>query len=147
MPRRRQPMAPTPRAGVTMADPELTGGCLCGAVRYRITAAPVEASVCHCRSCRRGAGAEAVAWATVPKAEFELAGTLARFASSPGIARGFCPTCGTSVTFDDGGETIDVTVASLDDPEAIRPDREVWLEHRLSWVAVDSSRARFPRGS
>jgi hypothetical protein len=130
-----------------LAHRELGGGCLCGAIRYRIAAAPVSASICHCRTCRRAAGAEAVAWATVPKSGFELSGGPTVFASSPGIARGFCPTCGTAITFDDGGDNIDVTVASLDDPEAIRPDREIWLEHRLSWVAVDPSRAHFPRGS
>jgi hypothetical protein len=129
-----------------MAGPEYTGGCLCGAVRYRITAAPVSVGICHCRTCRRAAGAEAVAWATVPRSGFELAGRMTIYASSPGIARGFCPTCGTAISFDDGGESVDVTVASLDDPEAIRPDREIWLEHRLSWVAVDPARAGFPRG-
>jgi hypothetical protein len=125
---------------------ELTGGCFCGAIRYRIGAAPASASICHCRSCRRAAGAQAVAWATVPKSGFELSGSMTLFASSPGIARGFCPTCGTAITFDDSGDSIDVTVASLDDPEAIRPDRETWLEHRLSWATVDPARKPFTRG-
>ena len=49
----------------------LTGGCLCGEVRYRITQAPVEALYCHCRMCQRAHGASVIAWLTVPLAAFE----------------------------------------------------------------------------
>ena len=51
-----------------------TGGCLCGAIRYRITGAPVEALYCHCRMCRRAHGAPVVAW-------FETADRLPRYAA------------------------------------------------------------------
>ena len=129
-----------------MTPSALEGSCLCGSLRYRITAPPASVAICHCRTCRRAAGAEAVAWATVAKSGFALTGPITRFASSPGITRGFCPTCGTSITFDDGGDSIDVTVASLDDPGALRPSKEIWLEHRLSWVATDPARAQFSRG-
>lgn len=127
-----------------MAD--LPGGCLCGAVRYRMHRAPLSAGICHCVTCRRAAGAGSVAWATLPKADFEMTGEMAVHASSPGILRGFCPTCGTSLTFDDGSETIDVTLASLDDPEAVRPTKEIWLDHRVSWVATDPDLEHRPRG-
>jgi len=52
-------------------DEILTGGCLCGDVRYRITAAPVEALYCHCRMCQRAHGAPVIAWLTVPVTAFE----------------------------------------------------------------------------
>ena len=60
-----------------------TGGCLCGAVRYRITAAPVEALYCHCRMCQRAHGAPVIAWLTVPLDSFAVtAGNPAAYPSS-----------------------------------------------------------------
>ena len=114
----------------------LSGGCLCGAVRYR-AAGPVRArALCHCRSCRVGAGGTSVAWATVPLATFAFEGDEpARFASSPGVTRTFCGRCGTSLTyFHDGrpGE-IDITTVTLDDPEALAPVKEIFTAERVSW--------------
>jgi hypothetical protein len=131
-----------------MADAlPLTGGCLCGAIRYRIEAPVLSCGICHCGSCRRAAGAESVAWLTVAREGFRLvAGALATYASSPGVERGFCPRCGTSLTFRRrSDESIDITVASLDDPEAAPPRAEWWLEHRLSWNPANPDLAGFPR--
>jgi hypothetical protein len=77
-----------------------------------------------------------VAWITVRRAELSiLSGTPAVFLSSPGVTRQFCSRCGTALTYASNrhADTIDVTTASLDDPEAFPPTAEVWLEHRLSW--------------
>src|SRR5215472_13101113 len=64
-----------PRRG-TEGDHDMTeilsGGCLCGEIRYRISAAPVEALYCHCRMCQRAHGAPVIAWLTVPLAAFEV---------------------------------------------------------------------------
>lgn len=115
--------------------PPLDGGCLCGAVRYRIDGPVRGADICHCRSCRRAAGAGSVGSLTVAGADFcLLAGALATHASSPGVARGFCPRCGTSLTCAARPDEIDVTLASLDAPERVRPTAEWWLAHRLSWT-------------
>ncbi len=119
-----------------MAPLPLAGGCLCGAVADAIDAAPTSVMVCHCATCRRAAGAPSVAWATVPAAGFALtAGAPAEYASSPGVIRTHCAACRTSLTFRRDGGDIDVTLASLDDPEALPPDYEGWLSHRLSWEA------------
>jgi len=127
--------------------PPLEGGCLCRIVRYRIAAAPVSVSICHCFSCRRAAGAPSVAWAVIPAEGFAFtAGGPARFASSPGVERTHCARCGTSLTFQSATDCIDVTVASLDDPEALTPDHEIWLAHRLSWQAVDPRRPGHAEG-
>jgi hypothetical protein len=126
----------------------LQGGCLCGAVRYRIDAAPLEAGICHCATCRRAAGAQSVAWVTVPAEGFAwTAGRASEFASSPGVVRTHCAACGTSLTFRATPDAIDVTIASLDDPKAVPPTKEIWLSHRLSWEAIDASRERFPESS
>ena len=126
----------------------LEGGCLCGAVRYRIDSLPVEAGICHCITCRRAAGAQSVAWATVPAAGFAwTAGRPAGFASSPGVTRTHCAVCGTSLTFQSGPDSIDVTMASLDDPAAVTPAKEGWLSHRLSWEPVSPDLVHFPEGT
>ena len=76
-------------------DEILTGGCLCGEVRYRITAAPVEALYCHCRMCQRAHGAPVIAWLTVPLAAFEVSsGNPVAYRSSAKAFRHFCGACG-----------------------------------------------------
>lgn len=78
----------------------LTGGCLCEAVRYRITADSVAALYCHCRMCLRAHGAPVVAWMTVPVAGFEVtAGAPAAYRSSEPAFRHFCGRCGTPLTW------------------------------------------------
>ena len=116
------------------------GGCLCGAVRYRMTGTPVHSAICHCRTCRRASGAPTVAWVTVKRAQFEiLAGKPRAFQSSPGVIRQFCGTCGTALTYEnsDSPSTIDLTTLSLDEPNRFPPTKEVWVEHKVSWQLTD----------
>ena len=112
-----------------------TGGCLCGRIRYAISMPDGfhDTAHCHCRMCQRGVGATVVTWTTVPKPAFAwTAGAPAEYRSSPGAIRTFCPGCGTSLTFvEDALDTLDVSVASLDDPEAAPADRNIWTESRL----------------
>lgn len=132
-----------------MAD-ALDGGCLCSALRYRITGEPLAASLCHCRSCRLAAGATPVAWIVAASRDFAfIAGQPACFRSSPQVVRTFCKSCGTTLTYqhDESPQTVDITTATLDDPERCAPTREVWLEHRLAWVAIKRHLAQYPRDS
>ncbi|UFN47125.1 GFA family protein [Roseomonas sp. OT10] len=118
----------------------LQGGCLCGQVRYEAEGAPFHPTICHCGMCRRAAGAPMVAWFSVPREGFRwVAGEPARYASSPGATRCFCRRCGTSLTFAAAQtpDEIDVTTASLDDPEAVPPRDHTHVATRLSWVATD----------
>lgn len=114
----------------------IKGGCYCGAVRYRADGPPRVAANCHCADCRRAAGAQAVAWVTFPETSFAwVQGEPVTFASSPGVRRTFCGRCGTSLTYahDERQGEIDVTTASLDDPEAFPPEKSVFAEQKLSW--------------
>jgi len=134
----------------------IEGGCLCGAVRYTLRAVPSDVAHCHCRICRRSAGAAFVTWATVPRTDLAVTGEPRWFRSSRLARRGFCPTCGTQLFFaqeiadpavaadlplaeappadPNGASTIDVTVASLDDPDAVRPVRNIWVGSRPAFL-------------
>jgi hypothetical protein len=117
----------------------LRGCCLCGQYRYEI-AGPISCeTVCHCASCRRAAGAPAVAWLTVPRSRFRtLSGSLTRYRSSPQVLRGFCAACGTSVSYEHDlrADELDLTIASLDDPEACPPRDHTWCEDGLSLLKL-----------
>ncbi|HUG23372.1 GFA family protein [Piscinibacter sp.] len=126
------------------------GGCLCGAVRYRAIGELLSSSVCHCRSCRRASGAPSVAWFVVRNTQFTVvSGQVSSFRSSPPALRSFCGQCGTPLTYqhDDNPGTVDITTATLDDPELVPPTHEIWLSHRISWAASDPEVEHCPRGS
>ena len=136
---------------MTQEQRSATGGCLCGAVRYRIEGAPRSTSLCHCRSCRLATGGPSLAWAIFfeeAKVSFER-GAPAIYESSPGVERGFCARCGTSLTYRRANRPglFDVTTASLDDPEIFPPTKEIWVEERLSWVAPNPSLPQFAQFS
>jgi hypothetical protein len=124
------------------------GGCLCGAVRYRASGAESNPTLCHCNSCRRAAGAPVVAWVTFPPAAFSFTqGEPARHRSSPPVERTFCPTCGTSLTYQhaDFPNEVDVTIASLDDPSAFPPADHTWTDERIAWLELGDGLPRHPR--
>lgn len=127
----------------------IDGGCLCRAIRYRVAGAPLSSIICHCMTCRRVSGAPTVAWLTVDRAQFQfLSGSASIHLSSRDVVRRFCGNCGTPLTYENSGSpnTIDITTASLDDPNACPPSMEVWLEHRLNWQIPNQDLGQFDRG-
>ncbi len=115
----------------------LTGGCLCGAIRYQTDGAPFHESICHCSLCRRSSGAPFVAWFSVPRASATLtSGAPAWFHSSIYGERGFCAQCGTSLFFRsaDLPDEIDITTASLDDPGLLPPRDQLYTATRIQWI-------------
>jgi len=121
------------------------GGCLCGAVRYKVTGAPSWSGICHCRACRKASGAPSVAWLTFERGNFMLLqGDPGRFVSSNAVVRTFCTACGTPLTYTTGDRAgeIDVTTMSLDDETMFAPTVEIWIAHKVSWEAADPGRPR-----
>ena len=114
----------------------LEGGCLCGAVRYRIAGNAFHRTLCHCTDCRRASGAPAVAWFSVTPETFEVVeGSPQRYRSSASATRSFCAACGTSLTYrSDNLPEIDVTTCSLDAPEALPPEDQTFVRSRLTWM-------------
>lgn len=114
---------------------ELTGGCQCGAVRYRLLEAPTGASICHCRMCQKAFGSYFAPLAGVPPGKLEWTrGRPAIYRSSEAAERGFCAACGTPLTFAyvDKGR-IAVSLGSLDDPARVTPARAYGAESRVAF--------------
>ena len=117
------------------AEPVHTGGCQCGAVRYRAKTTPQGAHLCHCRMCQKASGNYFMPLASVPESEFEVTrGTVSWFFSSDVVKRGFCSACGTPLFFKDiAGDSIAIMLGSLDDPKAIRPETQSDLYAAMPW--------------
>lgn len=131
-----------------MTNTDLTGGCFCGAVRYRVTGAPMAVSHCHCRDCRRATGAAFMTWMTLSSADFAYTeGAPTEFHSSENGRRAFCAICGTSIAYrsETHAEEIDVAAATLDDPEAVTPDDHLWIGSKLSWIEPGDDLPRLER--
>jgi len=125
----------------------LGGGCYCGQVRYETGARPFHETVCHCRDCRRVVGSASVAWFSVPRASFRFtSGMPTSFRSSPHVTRRFCGACGTSLTFEHDAlqDEIDITTASLDDPDAAPPKDHVHTATKPLWAVLHDGLPSYP---
>jgi len=133
-----------------MAEDAITGGCLCGAIRYVARTRPTISMICHCRSCRRAAGSPAVAWLTFAARDVEIVrGTPHAFHSSPPVTRTFCAGCGTPLTYVSTArpEEIDVTTASLDRPERFPPTYHAWRGDGIDWARFADDLPTYIRSS
>ncbi|HEY1431516.1 MAG TPA: GFA family protein, partial [Stellaceae bacterium] len=110
------------------------------------TAAPVEAQYCHCRMCQRAHGAPVIAWLTVPLEGFAVTkGNPVAYRSSAKAFRHFCGNCGTPLTWReaDNPRRIDISIASLDKPEAVAPTMHVWTDSRIPWFETADHLPRY----
>lgn len=126
---------------------ERTGGCLCGAVRYRTQGPPAWVAHCHCTSCRRTAGAAFVTYAGFKRPNFEFTkGTPRVFESSPGVLRSFCGACGTPLTYEGARwpDEVHIFVCTLDQPDSLAPQAHVYTSEAMPWVHLDDNLPRFP---
>lgn len=122
-----------------MADETIEGGCFCGALRYSIKGPVAHVVNCHCTMCRRTSGAPFVTWLVAPIQNFTYTqGTPKTLQSSEDGQRFFCETCGTPVACINGkaAEHVDITLGSLDHPEAYAPNMESFTDTKLAWVQV-----------
>ena len=126
----------------------LQGGCMCGAVRYEASGEPFNATLCHCVDCRRASGAPALAWFSVRGDTLRWTqGMPARNASSPGVERLFCARCGTQLTWHGAGapDEIDITLCSLDDPDAIAPADHTFASQQVRWLHLEDALPRYAK--
>jgi hypothetical protein len=126
------------------------GGCLCGAIRYRATAPPLRAVICHCSLCRRHSGAPALAFVHFPVASFRWLGAEPSwYRSSRYAERGFCARCGGTIGMREEvlADRVQVCVGSLDEPGRIRIDDHVWTGEQIPWFEIDDDVPRFRESS
>lgn len=125
---------------------KVVGGCHCGAVRYALARKPSASMICHCRTCRGVSGGPVLAWVSVESGAFEITkGKAKQYASSKNVQRQFCGRCGTQLTYarTDEPDSIDITTASLDDPNAFPPTHHSWLKHDLDWIKFGDGLATY----
>jgi hypothetical protein len=129
---------------------EITGGCLCKAVRYKATAAPVAARACWCRVCQYiGAGSGTVN-AIFKRDTMTITGEMKQLDliadSGNHMHRSFCPKCGTHLfnQADERPNFIVVRVGTLDDPEIGKPSTTIWTDAAPSWACINPDLPKFP---
>ena len=108
-----------------------TGGCQCGAVRYRSQSLSA-ASICHCRMCQKAFGNFYAPLVTSKNLQWTR-GEPKYFKSSDKVTRGFCGDCGTPLTYDWGGD-VEIAIATLDDPTQAPPVTQVNTTDKLAFV-------------
>lgn len=133
-----------------MSDKTLpvSGGCLCGAVRYEAGVPPERAHYCHCRMCQKAFGNVFAMFADFPTDEFRVTrGEPKFYKSSAWAERGFCADCGTPLMFryltpGPLSGRIGVSIGSLDHPEDAPPEHHWGIESQVPWLAIDDGLPR-----
>jgi hypothetical protein len=136
-----------------MAEPAATsdvrtGGCRCGAVRFRVAGNPIWVAHCHCKDCRRSTGAPFVTWSGFAPAAFRWEGVAPQdYASSPGVVRSFCPRCGTPLAFSGARwpNEIHLLVGTFDDPASLEPRGHVYVQDQMPWIKLADGLKRFAK--
>jgi hypothetical protein len=126
---------------------ERSGGCLCGAVRFRIKGEPTASRLCWCRDCQR-ISSNGTVNAVFPTEAIEVTGELAAYTrvadSGNEVVRRFCPQCGSHVLSDSSGRpglTV-VRMGTLDDPSSIKPSGNIWAGSAPAWACLDAGLSR-----
>jgi hypothetical protein len=133
----------------TMAD--MTGGCLCGQVRYTATGDPAFSGVCHCRNCQRYTGSAFEPVLAFPASAITVQGELKAYMdtgdSGKHVHRRFCPNCGSGVLAD-----VDVMpgmmlvlAGTLDDTTSFKPAMEIYCSSAQPWTQGPDERKKFPK--
>lgn len=129
------------------------GGCMCGAIRYKISGEPAAVVSCACRDCQRASGGGPVPSLVLPKEQLRLTRGRPRAwwsfaASGRRTARHFCEVCGTPLFGESTGDRglLNVKLSSLDEPAAFQPQAIAWTSSAQPWMQLDPSVPHFLRG-
>jgi hypothetical protein len=124
-----------------MPDLPLTGGCLCGGVRYEVTEPLVSASYCHCGRCQRRTGAAASAQASVAPGSLRIvqgSELVREWAPADGWPKCFCSVCGGALwsrsPTDDG--VYGVRLGTFDGDPGITPQHRQFVAYAASWEPI-----------
>jgi hypothetical protein len=131
--------------------PKMTGGCLCGQVRYSADAEPAFTGVCHCTSCQKQSGTAFNVVVAVPQAALAIQGSPKSYAATgdsgkPNVSK-FCPNCGSTILSEPAalpGMSI-VRAGTLDDTSWLKPTMEIYCDSAQPWVQLGGGMQRFPK--
>lgn len=107
---------------------QVSGGCLCGAVRIAAKGKPLRVGLCHCLDCRKHHGAPFFAAAIFPQDAVTVTGPTSSYQD-----RHFCPVCGGS-PFSRWQDEIAFHIGALDEPSRFQPTYELWTIRREDWL-------------
>ena len=131
--------------------PHMTGGCLCGQVRYTADAEPMFTGVCHCKDCQKQSGTAFNIVVALPAAALNIQGAPKTFLkkgdSGKSVTAKFCPNCGTTITSEPElmpGASI-LRAGTLDDTSWLKPNMEIYCDSKQGWVQLGGGLQSFPK--
>jgi len=129
----------------------ITGGCLCGKVRYSADVEPAFTGVCHCRNCQKETGSAFAIVVAVPQPALSVQGELKTYEdkgdSGQALFRRFCPECGSTV-IDEAAVmpgVVMIQAGTLDDPSWLKPGMQIFCDSAQPWVQLSGEWQRFPK--
>jgi hypothetical protein len=138
---------------MTGTGADIAGGCLCGAVRFRSTAAPIATRYCWCRDCQSLAAGNATVNVVFPSEAVTVEGEVAVYESladsGSRMRRSFCPKCGAPLfsEAEPRPHLIIVRAGALDDPDIVEPATTIWASSAPRWACIDSDLPQFPKAA
>lgn len=133
-----------------MSEP-MTGGCLCGAVRYELTGEPIRTMICNCKNCQRSSGSALSTIALVSRDDLAVSGTLKGY-EYPGdtgnkLEINFCPNCGSPVLLNISAmpNIVSIKVGGFDNTDWFKPRASIWNDSRQKWLPEITDCVGFPK--
>jgi hypothetical protein len=133
-----------------MANFPLTGGCLCGQVRFEVTEPPISASYCHCTRCQRRTGTAASVQVRIVPGSLRVTegeDLIAAFKPEDGFPKEFCSACGSALwsRSPENPQALGVRMGAFDEDPGIRPSYRQYVAYAASWEPIpDDGLPRFP---
>ncbi len=131
-------------------DKLITGGCHCGKIKYSFEGNLKDIAHCHCSICRKTTGGIVTTWITILLQKLNIIDDsiiifpgdpyfLKEYKSSETCCRYFCKNCGCSLFLHTtlSSKTIDISIATLDHPNDVIPDRHIWFKNKIEWLKLD----------
>lgn len=124
----------------------ISGGCLCGSVRYEISGPFKMAGHCHCSMCRKSHGAAFVTWGMVDPDQFHWTSGeefIEAYESSPGRGRCFCRKCGSPLAATHSGKVTEVVLGTVDGDPGVRPGEHIFVGSKAPWYEITDALPQF----
>ncbi|WP_436312700.1 GFA family protein [Variovorax sp. LjRoot84] len=124
-----------------------TGGCCCGAVRFRCGGTPRSVVQCHCGQCRRLSGAAFTTWVSFAKEALSLSGqaSLSVFQATENVTRHFCKVCGSHVYTSDArfSNVVGVPAGAIEGELPAKPSAHYFVSHKAAWHTINDALPQF----